>query len=160
MQEIIVIVCCFLCEVDLEGGTNKAKKSKLPGLTTEVVQKIIKKSAWECYGAVVSFGNDSYICYKCKQQVESLPGLLKKAENEKAELLNYIHRHAAVPGPGRKRPDGSPAETGHISLKLSASTPPSTKGTRQIRDSEDFKVEVYSAILILFLFVLTVCCFP
>ena len=89
---------------------------------------------------------------KCKQRVESLPGLLEKAENEKAELLNYIRRHAAVPGPGRKRPDGSPAETEHISLKLGASTPPSTKGIRQIRDNEDFKVAVCSAILILFLF--------
>ena len=107
MQEIIVMACCFLCEANLEGGTNKAKRRKLPGSTTEVVRKIIKKFAWESYGAVVPFGNDSYICYKHKQ---SLPGLLEKAENEKAELLNYICRHAAVPGPGRKRPD---AETKH-----------------------------------------------
>ena len=157
VQEIIVMVCCFLCEADWEGGTDKVKRRKFPGSTTEDVLKIIETFAWESYSAFVSFGNDSYILYKCKQRVESLPGLLEKAKNEMAELLNYICRHAAVQGPGRKRPDGSPAETEHLSLKLGASPSPLTKGTRQIRDNEDFKFAVCSAILILFLFVFTVC---
>ena len=148
------MACCFLCEADLEGGTNKAKRRKLPGSTTEKAQKIIEKFAWESYSAVISFGNDSYICYKCKQRVENLPGLLEKAENEKAELLNYISRHAVVPGPGRKRPDVSHGEINQAPSKCSASTPPSSKVTRHMRENKDFQVAVRST-----LFFSTICSF-
>ena len=72
---------CFLCQVNVNQGTNKVKRRKLSGSTTQNVRDILEKFSWDSYGCIIPIGKESYICYKCKQRVESLPSLLDKASD-------------------------------------------------------------------------------
>ena len=132
--------CCFLCQVNVNQGTNKVKRRKLSGSTTQNVRDILEKFSWDSYGCIIPFGKESYICYKCKQRVESLPSLLDKAASEKAEILHFIGRHVTMAGPERKR-SGASTDT-ELYSKCAAITPPSSRQKKNVKDDEDFPVSV------------------
>ena len=44
---------CFLCQVNVNQGTNKVKRRKLSESTTQNVRDILEKFSWDSYGCII-----------------------------------------------------------------------------------------------------------
>ena len=83
---------CSFCNLDISDGTNKVKRKKLDGTTTEKFREVLASLCSECFpDATICFKPNSYICHHCKKHVEGLPELLRKAEEEKKHICDMLN---------------------------------------------------------------------
>ena len=102
-------ICCFLCGTDVSKGTLKTKRKLLHGpCCKEAVQILDLLSSENCGQALSSVcrydtDTDTYLCHKCLKRVGDLPGLIKRANDEKSEIVQLVSNKLQL-AVSRKRP--------------------------------------------------------